>query len=346
MFCLRFLLVTATILLIPGVSGAIELLSAEQGEVSCKSTSKNPYCIYQNRSPTSLISRIRKSAAKIPVSESGGICIAKKGATVSKIARDVCAGPLYKENGCLTLFLAQNPSLKNPDLIFPAQKLLLPKTDRTSSQCEAGEGSSESASVNPKLHRATFEGSDQDYLHMDAVVAQLVEVKVQEPEKPAKSLLGPERRDYLQMESVVAQLDPEIKSKASSIAGDPSKGNVFSRLVIPERAFLSSDGNLLDDKSVEKTAYVPEETESAANNYCIVRKGASVSKIARDVCAGPLYEEAGCLSKFLALNPIVNDPNLIFPGQKLLVPPGDRRSGACEGGVRPLRLPAEMESVN
>jgi LysM repeat protein len=371
MFYLRLLLVTATLLMIPGLSGATELLSSDQNEVSCKSTSKDPYCVYppvkthKQRAPASLISKIHEKAAKIQVSEAGGVCVVKKGAAVSKIARDVCQGPLYKENGCLTLFLAQNPSLNNPDLIFPGQKLILPKTNRSSSQCE---GQSENVAEtdlktpdpivkskskilsNKNIHRADFDEEDNDYLHMDAVVAQLGDVKLPE-NNPAQ--LSP-NEDYLEMDSVVSQLDPDLKSQAGSLVGQPPKTNVFSRLVIPDRVFLNPDGSLpvektnsvLADVTTDKSSEVASsETESTINNYCIVKKGASTSKIARDVCAGPLYEQAGCLEKFLALNPIVSDPDLIFPGQKLIIPPGDRRSSSCEGGVRPQRFPADVAAA-
>jgi len=213
---------------------------------------------------------------------------------------------------------------------------------------------------NSRLHRAKFEQKlDKDYLHMDAIVSQLGDLKISEVKSGTSLLTGIPREDYLQMDSIEFQLDPQVKAQGAALVRKTPEANVFSRLVIPETSFLSADGVRLENAStVEKSqvnasnnpalaSRVPvSKFENTAVTYCIVKKGASTSRIARDVCSGPLYdEEEGCLAKFLAMNPVVEDPDLIFPGQKLIIPQA-RSSSGCEGEmVPPLRLPASEDVV-
>ncbi len=50
------------------------------------------------------------------------------------------------------------------------------------------------------------------------------------------------QRDYLDMDSIEAQLDPESKIKASQLVKQPSKKNIFDRIVVPKREYLKPEG--------------------------------------------------------------------------------------------------------
>ncbi|MBT3586642.1 MAG: LysM peptidoglycan-binding domain-containing protein [Halobacteriovoraceae bacterium] len=66
-------------------------------------------------------------------------------------------------------------------------------------------------------------------------------------------------------------------------------------------------------------------TLNAGENIHRVRKGDTLSQIAHAKIYGPIYGQGGSLESILKLNPLVNDKNLIFSPQSILLPTLGRR---------------------
>ncbi len=64
---------------------------------------------------------------------------------------------------------------------------------------------------------------------------------------------------------------------------------------------------------------------ASADDYYVVRSGEILTRIARQTFGGPTYSESGAYVKILSLNPELENPHLIFPGQKIRI----SRSLAC-----------------
>lgn len=185
----------------------------------------------------------------------------------------------------------------------------------------------------------------KDYLPLDDVAAQLKALNVSAFYKDSKASTG----DYLHLEEVASQLGSDVLSSANQIPKGPSKASRIAFLLNLEdiEVQLKPYAPTAQSPKVVRAPETPHQvlmqvaSELDESGVCIVKKGAVVSKIARDVCAGPLYEQQGCLAKILSLNHELSNPNLIFPGQKLYIPTGERSSNFCESRTsRSARIPA------
>lgn len=78
------------------------------------------------------------------------------------------------------------------------------------------------------------------------------------------------------------------------------------------------------------TMLLSSALSAAEDTFHIVKRGQTLSKIARGAFPGGVYGEGGSLAKILTLNPEIKNPDLIFPGQRVLL--GER----SEPEPRPL----------
>ena len=185
---------------------------------------------------------------------------------------------------------AFNPDLKKPDIIYPGQELILPTRPIAGLSPEP-----ESASPAPETAVEEPKEPDEKPMVKDKTSPQPpVEPEKDKTEEPPAATTPP----------VSATAEPAAAPKPEP---EPEPKPELKPELKPE----------------SKPELKPEPAKPAASKeheIAVVEKGDSLSTILRRAGVPEEMIFTGVLARTLALNPQIKDPNIIYQGQKIVIP--------------------------